>query len=178
METPGPTLVRGVDYSVVDPTNKWRMLKSQWRFALWCMSSHPVLPSCSQASADRSLAALWISTGVVMQGFDIVAGGQLAALPVFVKKFGVLRSDGSYLIPAHYLSAWNAIAPACEIAATPIFAPLLEKFGRKWGILAASVISTAGIILMQLADDWKVHLAGRGVNGEIAPTRLTPSSCR
>src|ERR1700759_2995471 len=100
-----------------------------------------------------------------MQGFDIVAGGQLAALPAFREKFGVLQRDGSHLIPAHYLSAWNSIAPACEVVATFIFAPLLEKYGRKWGILAASFISTAGILLQQLASDWRVHLAGRGVNG-------------
>lgn len=100
-----------------------------------------------------------------MQGFDIVAGGQLAALPAFRQKFGVLQPDGSYLIPARYLAAWNSIAPACEVVATFIFAPLLEKFGRKWGILGASLISTAGILLQQLAPEWRMHLAGRGVNG-------------
>lgn len=100
-----------------------------------------------------------------MQGFDIVAGGQLAALPAFKEKFGVLQDDGSYLLPAHYLSAWNSIAPATEIVTTFIFAPLLEKYGRKWGILASSLISTAGVILQQLAPDWRTHLAGRGVNG-------------
>lgn len=101
-----------------------------------------------------------------MQGFDIVAGSQLAALPTFQKQFGRLRPDGSYLIPAHVLSAWNAIAPACEIVATFIFAPMLEKFGRKPGIVAASLFSTAGILLQQLATNWRVHLAGRGVNGQ------------
>ncbi|RMJ10737.1 hypothetical protein CDV36_009624 [Fusarium kuroshium] len=138
------TLIHGVDYSVVDPANKWKILKSQSRFALW---------------------ALLISSGVVMQGFDIVAGGQLAALPAFREKFGNLQPDGSYLIPAHYLSAWNSIAPATEIVSTFIFAPLLDKFGRKWGILAASLISVAGVLLQQLAPDWRMHLAGRGVNG-------------
>lgn len=100
-----------------------------------------------------------------MQGFDIVAGGQLAALPAFREKFGVPQPDGSYLIPAHYLSAWNSIAPATEIVATFIFVPLLEKFGRKWGILAASLVSCAGVLLQQLAPEWRMHLAGRGVNG-------------
>jgi len=109
--------------------------------------------------------ALWISLGVIMQGFDIVAGGQLAALPAFQKQFGILQADGSYLIPARYLSAWSSIAPACEIAATFVFAPLLEKYGRKPGILAAALISTVAIVLQQLATGWKTHLAGRGING-------------
>ncbi|KAL4885932.1 putative MFS transporter [Aspergillus karnatakaensis] len=100
-----------------------------------------------------------------MQGFDIVAGGQLAALPEFQKQFGRLLPDGSHVIPAYYLSAWNSIAPACEIASMFIYVPLLEKYGRKPGILVASVISVAGVLLQQFATDWKVHLAGRGVNG-------------
>ncbi|QKX59928.1 uncharacterized protein TRUGW13939_07070 [Talaromyces rugulosus] len=134
---------RRIDYSVVDPSRRWQMLISQRRFCLWC---------------------LWISSGVVMQGFDLVAGGQLAALPEFQRRFGYPQPDDSYLIPAHYLSAWSSIAPACEIVSTFIFVPLLERFGRKTGILAASLISTAGVILQQLATDWRVHLAGRGVN--------------
>ncbi|KAH2538063.1 hypothetical protein KXW97_005846 [Aspergillus fumigatus] len=134
----------GVDYSHIDSSQKWRMLKSQKRFFFWC---------------------LWVSSGVIMQGFDIVAGGQLAALPEFQKQFGRLQPDGSHIIPAHYLSAWNSIAPACEIASTFIYAPLLEKYGRKPGILVASAISVAGVLLQQLATDWRVHLAGRGVNG-------------
>ncbi|GIC94605.1 putative MFS alpha-glucoside transporter [Aspergillus udagawae] len=135
--------IDGVDYSNIDSSQRWRMLKSQKRFFFWC---------------------LWVSSGVIMQGFDIVAGGQLAALPEFQKQFGRLQPDGSHIIPAHYLSAWNSIAPACEIASTFIYAPLLEKYGRKPGILVASAISVAGVLLQQLATDWRVHLAGRGVN--------------
>ncbi|KAE8347867.1 hypothetical protein BDV24DRAFT_2293 [Aspergillus arachidicola] len=133
-----------IDYTVINPVNKWRMLRSQRRFAFW---------------------ALWVSCGVVMQGFDIVAGSQLAALPAFREQFGISQPSGDYLIPAVYLSAWSSIAPACEIVATLIFVPALEKFGRKPGILVAMIISVAGVLLQQLATDWRTHLAGRGVNG-------------
>ncbi|CAI7673835.1 unnamed protein product [Penicillium pancosmium] len=111
--------------------------------------------------------ALRTMGGVTMQGFDIVAGGQLAALPAFQKQFGLIQPTGGYLIPAHYLAAWNSIAPACEVASTFVFAPLLEKYGRRPGILVAVMISIAGVILQQLATDWRVHLAGRGVNGNV-----------
>ncbi|TPR02757.1 Ketopantoate reductase PanE/ApbA C terminal family protein [Aspergillus niger] len=133
-----------IDYTIINHDKKWRMLRLQWRFALW---------------------ALWISCGVIMQGFDIVAGGQLAALPAFQKQFGVLQPSGDYVIPALYLSAWSSIAPACEIAATFFVVPSLEKYGRKPGILVANIISVAGVLLQQLATDWRTHLAGRGVNG-------------
>jgi hypothetical protein len=102
----------------------------------------------------------------MMQGFDIVAGSQLVSLPEFRKLFGILEPSGNYLIPAYYISAWSSIAPACEIVATFIVVPSLEKFGRKPGILVATMISVAGVLLQQLATDWRTHLAGRGVNGE------------
>lgn len=108
--------------------------------------------------------ALFISCGLVMQGFDFVANGQLAALPEFQKQFGVRQPDGEYLLPSHYLSAWSSIAPATEVVSTLVWAPLLEKFGRKPGIVAAAVISAAGVVLQQMATEWKTHLAGRGVN--------------
>ncbi|KAJ6190384.1 hypothetical protein N7519_000405 [Penicillium mononematosum] len=133
-----------IDYTVINPDKRWRMLRSQWRFALW---------------------ALWISSGVMMQGFDIVAGSQLVSLPAFRKQFGILEPTGNYLIPAYYISAWSSIAPACEIVATFIVVPSLEKFGRKPGIMVATMISVAGVLLQQLATDWRTHLAGRGVNG-------------
>ncbi|KAL2862435.1 putative MFS alpha-glucoside transporter [Aspergillus lucknowensis] len=136
--------VNGIDYSVIDPSQRWRMLRTQKRFFFWC---------------------LWVSSGVVMQGFDIVAGGQLAALPEFQAQFGHLQPDGSHILPARYLSAWSSIAPACEIVATFIFAPLLERYGRKPGILVGAVISVVGVLLQQLGTDWRVHLAGRGING-------------
>lgn len=44
---------------------------------------------------------------------------------------------------------------------------MLEKYGRKPGILVASFISVAGVLLQQLATNWRVHLAGRGVNGNL-----------
>jgi MFS family permease len=112
----------------------------------------------------------------MMQGFDIVAGGQLAALPTFQKQFGIPGPSGDYIIPAHYLSAWNSIAPACEVVSTFVIVPLLEKFGRKPGILVAMMISVAGVLLQQLATDWRMHLAGRGVNGERSPSNPFPNS--
>ncbi|CAK48083.1 hypothetical protein AnigIFM56816_005728 [Aspergillus niger] len=113
----------------------------------------------------RSGACFACNGASLFGGFDIVAGGQLAALPAFQKQFGVLQPSGDYVIPALYLSAWSSIAPACEIAATFFVVPSLEKYGRKPGILVANIISVAGVLLQQLATDWRTHLAGRGVNG-------------
>lgn len=109
--------------------------------------------------------ALWTSIGSMMLGLDYVAGGQLAALPKFQEQFGVQQQDGSWIVPARYLSAWASIGPACDIVAALIASPFLEKYGRKPQILVAATLSTVGILLQQLATEWKVHLAGRAVNG-------------
>jgi MFS family permease len=101
----------------------------------------------------------------MMLGLDYVAGGQLAALPKFQEQFGVQQQDGSWIVPARYLSAWASIGPACDIVAALIASPFLEKYGRKPQILVAATLSTVGILLQQLATEWKVHLAGRAVNG-------------
>lgn len=100
-----------------------------------------------------------------MLGWDYVAGGQLASLPDFRKQFGVLQDDGTWLLPARYLSAWQSIGPACEVVSAIIAAPFLEKYGRKPQIFVSSLISVVGVLLQQLAKEWTVHLAGRAVNG-------------
>ncbi|CBF79088.1 hypothetical protein AN7097.2 [Aspergillus nidulans FGSC A4] len=63
---------------------------------------------------------------------------------------------------------------ACEIVSTFIYAPLLWKHGRKSGILVASAISVAGL-LQQLATHWRVHLTGRGGNGNAIGMMFTIS---
>lgn len=101
----------------------------------------------------------------MMLGWDYVSGSQLASLPEFRRQFGNLQPDGSYLIPSHVLSLWQAIGPAADVIAAIIAAPLLEKWGRKPQIIVAMVLSVAGVVLQQLAKEWTVHLAGRAVNG-------------
>jgi len=48
-----------LDYSQVRPENKWKILRAQWRFALW---------------------TLYSSVGSIMLGFDGTAGFQMLAI--------------------------------------------------------------------------------------------------
>jgi hypothetical protein len=48
-----------LDYSEVHPENRWKILRAQWRFALW---------------------ALYSSLGSVMLGFDMNGGLQMLAM--------------------------------------------------------------------------------------------------
>lgn len=101
----------------------------------------------------------------MMLGFDYVIGAQLAALTEFQKKFGIELDDGTWVVPAAYLSGFAAIGLGCDIIAAWLSAPLMEKYGRKPLILFVAAVSTAAIILQQLAPDWRMHMAGRAVNG-------------
>lgn len=101
----------------------------------------------------------------MMLGFDYVIGSQLAALSQFQRFFGVEQADGTWIIPATYLSAWGAIGLGCDVVASWLAAPLMEKYGRKPLILFSAFVSVVAIILQQLATNWRVHLAGRAVNG-------------
>ena len=103
----------------------------------------------------------------MMLGFDYVIGSQLAALSAFQKFFGVQQPDGSWIVPASYLSAWGAIGLGCDVVASWLAAPVLEKYGRKPLILFCAVVSTVAIILQQMATNWRIHLAGRAVNGSL-----------
>ncbi|KEY67027.1 hypothetical protein S7711_04709 [Stachybotrys chartarum IBT 7711] len=133
-----------IDYSVVDHSQKWAILRDNWRFTLWAMYS---------------------AIGSMMLGWDYVSGSQLASLPEFRRQFGVEQSDGSYLIPSHVLSAWQAIGPAAHVIAAIVAAPLLEKWGRKPQIIPVVLLSLGGVILQQYAVEWTLHLAGRAING-------------
>lgn len=101
----------------------------------------------------------------MMLGFDYVIGAQLATLSEFQKTFGVQQADGTWIIPTMYLAAWNSIGLGCDVVASWLAAPWLEKYGRKPLILFSALASVVGVALQQLAPDWRVHLAGRGVNG-------------
>lgn len=101
----------------------------------------------------------------MMLGFDYVIGSQLASLSEFKKTFGAEQADGTWIIPVTYLAAWNSIGLGCDVVASWLAAPWLDKYGRKPLILFAAVVSVVGIVLQQLAPDWRVHLAGRAVNG-------------
>ncbi|KAK9482022.1 hypothetical protein V1527DRAFT_455431 [Lipomyces starkeyi] len=132
-----------IDYTVIDPSKKWQMLRTHYHYAFW---------------------VLWTSIGSMMLGLDYVAGGQLVALDEFKRQFGVVQADGTFIVPARYLSAWASIGPACDLVAALIAAPLLEQYGRKPQVLVVAIISTVGVLLQQLATEWKLHLAGRAIN--------------
>ncbi|KAA8906910.1 hypothetical protein TRICI_005048 [Trichomonascus ciferrii] len=127
-----------------DPSKKWKILRSYWKYAFW---------------------ALWTSLGSMMLGMDYLVGGQLLPMPEFQKQFGVLQPNGEYVIPARYTSAWQAIGLACDIVTALATHPLLDKYGRKPMILVGSLVSVLGVCLQQVAREWKLHLAGRAVNG-------------
>ncbi|KAK9311580.1 hypothetical protein V1524DRAFT_441987 [Lipomyces starkeyi] len=90
------------------------------------------------------------------------------------RQFGVVQADGTFIGPAKYLSAWASIGPACDLVATILAGPLLEKYGQmaRSHKYVVSFISIAGILFQQLATEWRTH----GVNGIAIGVMFTISS--
>ncbi|KAI8582147.1 hypothetical protein K450DRAFT_229240 [Umbelopsis ramanniana AG] len=132
-----------IDYSVVDPNNKWKILRHHWRYALW---------------------ALWTAMGSMMQGFDYTVGGQLLAMPAFKQQFGTLV-DGDYIIRASIISAWSVLGLGLDLITAIIITPIIDRWGRKPFIAVAALISTGAVIIQQLSTEWRLQLVGRGLNG-------------
>ncbi|CAO3692873.1 unnamed protein product [Umbelopsis ramanniana] len=134
---------RDIDYSVVNPDNKWKILRQHWRYALW---------------------ALWTAMGSMMQGFDYTVGGQLLAMPAFKQQFGTLV-DGDYIIRAPIISAWSVLGLGLDLITAIVITPLIDRWGRKPFIAVAALVSTGAVIIQQLSTEWKLQLVGRGLNG-------------
>ncbi|KAK9242384.1 hypothetical protein V1506DRAFT_547728 [Lipomyces tetrasporus] len=66
-----------IDYTVIDPSKKWQMLRTHYRYAFWGLPSFARFDS---AALTKMHLALWTSIGSMMLGLDYVAGGQLASL--------------------------------------------------------------------------------------------------
>jgi SP family general alpha glucoside:H+ symporter-like MFS transporter len=59
--------------------------------------------------------SILLSTGIVMEGYDLVLLGSFYAFPQFQKKYGALQPDGSYQLSASWQSALSNGAQIGEI---------------------------------------------------------------
>jgi|SRR5271155_2088746 len=83
-----------LDYSQVRPENKWKILRAQWRFALW---------------------ALYSSVGSLMLGFDMSAGFQMLAIVTIALTALIIGSIPSAIRNSLSLCSWGISRP-CQVA--------------------------------------------------------------
>lgn len=102
---------------------------------------------------------------LILSSFESQAGGVVISISQFRKDFGELQSDGSYVISAKWQSAFSGVPLAAQIVGQWFGAFLSDRFGKKWVIYCAVMISVAFIGAEFAATHVQVFLAGKTLNG-------------
>lgn len=109
------------------------------------------------------MAVVWsvgMSTAVVMEGYDTLLLSSFYALPQYNRKYGVLQSDGSYVIPASWKSGLSNGALCGEILGLFITGFFQDRFGYRRTIVAALVMIAAFIFILFFAQNVEMLLVG------------------
>ena len=85
-------------------------------------------------------------------GFEINVTGNLIAVPAFLDRFGVETADGSLEIKATDQQLLNAATTVGLFVSAFATGFLSDKLGRRNVVLAACVISIAGIFVQAWSD--------------------------
>ncbi|KAK9457087.1 general substrate transporter [Dipodascopsis uninucleata] len=103
--------------------------------------------------------SLWLSTALIMEGFDHAFTGGFYAFPAFQKRYGELTSDGTFQIPAKWQSAIGNCVNAGEILGLLINGIVCDIVGYRW-MMIGSLICMIGFIFIQFfATSIEMYLA-------------------
>ncbi|KAF1955840.1 putative sugar transporter [Byssothecium circinans] len=139
---------------------------------------HADLP-LRQALRQYSKVSWWViglSTVIILWGYDLAVVGAVASLDPFQRDFGVFDKieDGEekWIIPAIWLSLWQAFPSVGQLIGASIAGPLMDKIGRKKCILAGAILVSISVLVEFLANRAPtlermrgVFLAGKIIQG-------------
>ena len=117
-----------------------------------------------------------LSTVIILWGYDLAVVGSITAVDAFLQDFGVLDSieDGEekWIIPAIWLSAWQAFPCIGQLCGAISAGPLQDRFGRRPILFIGSIIILFSVLVEVLAykaptlDSKRgVFLAGKMIQG-------------
>ncbi|KAG5914304.1 hypothetical protein E4U61_005894 [Claviceps capensis] len=109
-------------------------------------------------------ACLWsifLSTCLVMEGFDLVLLSTLFAYPPFQKKFGVQQPDGSYELTAAWQSGLNNATLAGQISGLFVVGYIADRFGYRKTLIGALTGCIGFIFIPFFAESLPQLLAGQ-----------------
>lgn len=132
-----------------------------------------------QALRQYSKITCWVlglSTLVILWGYDLAVVGAVSSLEPFQHDFGVFDKieDGEekWIIPAIWLSMWQALPSVGQLVGALVAGPLADKRGRKSCMLWGAIIVTISILIVFLANRVPgiegmrgVFLAGKIIQG-------------
>ncbi|KAJ5633756.1 Maltose permease MAL61 [Penicillium herquei] len=103
--------------------------------------------------------SIFISTCIVMEGYDISLVTNFYGFDTFNRKYGQLQSDGTYQVPARWQSGLSNGAYCGEIIGLFINGWASERFGYRYTIMACLVLVTAWTAIFFTAPNIQSLLA-------------------
>jgi SP family general alpha glucoside:H+ symporter-like MFS transporter len=137
-------------------------------------------------------AVLWsvfLSTCIVMEGFDITLLNNLYAFPRFKEQFGFRQPDGSYELTAAWQSGLSNGAQVGQILGLFANGIIADRFGYRWTLIGALSCCTCFIFIIFFSKTLVQLLIGEILIGfpwgvfqtlaptyaaEVCPTHLRP----
>ncbi|KAL2212816.1 MFS maltose permease MalP [Sarocladium strictum] len=105
--------------------------------------------------------SLFLSTAVIMEGFDTVLMNSFYAQPQFQRKFGSQNAAGDYYIPAAWQAGLSNAVRVGEIFGLFINGWSAERLGYRWTMIVSLVSLTAFVCLPFFAQNLGTLLAGQ-----------------
>jgi MFS family permease len=90
--------------------------------------------------------AFGLALAFLLTGYDTVILGTITAVPYFKQEFGEFY-NGSYIIPATWLSVWSAIGPVGSMVGAVNAGWFQDRIGRRWSLALSCVVCAAGIAI-------------------------------
>ncbi|KAG5990877.1 hypothetical protein E4U54_004015 [Claviceps lovelessii] len=109
-------------------------------------------------------ACLWsifLSTCLIMEGFDLVLLSTLFAYPPFQKKFGVQQPNGTYELTAAWQSGLNNATLSGQILGLFVVGYIADRFGYRKTLIGALTGCAAFIFIPFFAESLPQLLAGQ-----------------
>ncbi|KAK9852440.1 hypothetical protein MYU51_008209 [Penicillium brevicompactum] len=95
--------------------------------------------------------AFGLALAFLLTGYDTVILGTITAVPYFKHEFGELY-NGSYIIPASWLSVWSAIGPVGSMVGAVNAGWLQDRIGRRWSLALSCFVCAVGIAIAFCSD--------------------------
>ncbi|KAG6037552.1 hypothetical protein E4U41_004923 [Claviceps citrina] len=109
-------------------------------------------------------ACLWsifLSTCLVMEGFDLVLLSTLFAYPPFQKKFGLQQPDGTYELTAAWQSGLNNATLCGQTLGLFMVGYIADQFGYRTTLISALTACAAFILIPFFAESLPQLLVGQ-----------------
>ncbi|KAF5004852.1 hypothetical protein FDECE_8668 [Fusarium decemcellulare] len=104
--------------------------------------------------------SIFLSTCVVMEGFDLVLLNNLYAYPPFQRNFGQLQPDGTYQLTASWQSGLSGGNQAGQVIGLFITGIIVDRFGYRKSLIGALIACAAFIFIIFFSESLVQLLVG------------------